>query len=266
MAGRLIQFYESMTLSDLVQIAFLAVVLLGVWRLLGKTYGSGSFIGRGLALVLVGIVLVIQVVLADLDLTELGTLLDYVLIIGLLGTIVIFQPELRRGLMMLGRARFWRQGTPSGHSIAECLAESAVALSRERIGALIAMQREVSLGPIVDTGEPIDGQLTTALVQTIFYPGCPLHDGALILVHGRVTAAACQLPMKTIDQLLHPLDLQLGMRHRAAQCLSEQTDAIVLVVSEETGRISLAMGGRLERVLPEVLHERLAALLSKSTS
>src|SRR5262245_29866588 len=258
MAGRLIQFYESMGTSDLIQVALLAIVLFGVWHLIGKTCGSGTFIGRGLALIIVGLFLIVQVVLADLDLTELGTILDYGLLLGLLATVIIFQPELRRGLMMLGRARLWRRGAPSDQSIAECLAESALAMARERIGALIAIQREVGLGPIIDTGEMVDAQLSRALVQTIFYPDCPLHDGAIILVHGRIAAAACQLPMKSMDQLSHPPDVQVGMRHRAAQCLSEQTDAIVLVVSEETGRISLAQGGRLEAVPAEALERRLA--------
>jgi diadenylate cyclase len=248
--------------SDVIQVALLAVALLGVIRLLGKTCGSGTFIGRGLALVIVGLFLVVQVVLADLDLTELGTILDYGLLLGLLGTVVIFQPELRRGLMMLGRARLWRNGVPSGDSIAECLADCAIAMSRDRVGALITIQREVSLAPIIETGETIDGQLSRALVQTIFYPDCPLHDGAIILTHGRIVAAACQLPMKSMDQLSHPPDVQVGMRHRAAQCLSEQTDAIVLVVSEETGRISLALGGRMEGVPPEALEGRLAAVLA----
>src|SRR5438105_12912536 len=137
-----------MSPSDVAQIAMLAVVVLGLWRLLGKTCGSGSFIGRGLALVLVGLFLIVQVVLADLDLYELGTILDYALLLGVLGTIVIFQPELRRGLMMLGRARPWRRGTPTGNSIAECLADSAVGMARDRVGALIVLQRDVGLGPI----------------------------------------------------------------------------------------------------------------------
>src|SRR5205823_1892949 len=124
--GRLAQLYESMSPSDVAQIAMLAVVLLGLWRLLGKTCASGSFIGRGLAGVLVGLFLIVQVVLADLDLNELGTILDYALLLGVLGTIVIFQPELRRGLMRLGRTRLWRRGTPTGSSIAECLADSAL--------------------------------------------------------------------------------------------------------------------------------------------
>ena len=262
MLGRLEQLYDSLGPGDIAQIGLLAIVLLGAWRLLGKTCGSGSFIGRGLALVLIGLFLIVQVVLADLDLNELATILDYTLVLAVLGTIIIFQPELRRGLMLLGRTRLWRRGAPTGRSIADCLAESAASMARERIGALIVIQRDVSLGPIIDTGEPLDAQLTTALVQTIFYPDCPLHDGAIILVHGRIAAAACQLPMKSMDQLSHPANVQLGMRHRAAQFLSEQTDAVVLVVSEETGRISLAIGGRLGAATPEALPERLTAVLT----
>src|SRR5438132_9804082 len=129
MLTRLTQLYESLGTRDLVQIAILAVVLFGVLRFMGKTFGTGSSIGRGLGLVVVGLFLLAQVVIAALDLTELGTVLDYLLMTGLIGLIIIFQPELRRGLMMLGRSTVWRYFAPhSSEPLADRLAEAAIAL------------------------------------------------------------------------------------------------------------------------------------------
>jgi diadenylate cyclase len=261
--GRLAQLYESLGISDLVQIAILAAVIYCVLHVLGKTSSSGSSLGRGLGLVVLGLFLFVQVIIASLDLTELATVMDYLLTTVLLGMLVIFQPELRRGLMMLGRSKVWHLLTPSSHSLAERLAEAATQLARDRIGALVAIQGEVTLTPFIETGERIDAYLSAALVRTIFQPPCPLHDGAIILVNGRIAAAACQLPLGSLDNSMMAMErFNLGMRHRAALGLSEQTDAIVLVVSEETGRISLVKGGRLEVVPGEQLSRRLQTVFN----
>jgi diadenylate cyclase len=260
--SRLAQLYESIGPRDFVQICILALVLMGILRVLGKS-GAGSTIGRGLGLVVVALFLLAQVIVASLDLTELGTVLDYLLMGLVLGVIILFQPELRRGLMMLGRAKMWQHWSPTRHAIADPLADAAEALSRDGIGALVVLQREVNLAPYVETGERIDGKLSAALIRTLFAPRSPLHDGAVILVTGRIVAAGCQLPMRSLDRLPDALQvLRFGMRHRAALCLSEETDAIVLVVSEETGRISLACGGRFETVPRESLARRLVDLLN----
>src|SRR5262249_17964529 len=173
----------------------------------------------------------------------------------------IFQPELRRGLIVLGRYHMLRYLARENHPIADKLADAAEALSRECVGALIAIQREVALSPFVETGERIEGEVSAALIRTVFSPRSPLHDGALILCNGRITAAACQLPL---GQPPEKSSGHLGMRHRAALAMSEETDAVVLVVSEETGRISVAVGGRLEAVPRENLSRRLADLLSSA--
>jgi diadenylate cyclase len=261
--GRLAQLYESIGTSDLVQIAILAVAIYAVLRLLSRVGGAGASLGRGLGLVVVGVFLILQVVIASLDLTELATVLDYLLTTVLVGLLVIFQPELRRGLMMLGRSKLWRYFTPSGHSLAERLADAATVLARDRVGALLAIQCEMSLAPFIETGERIDAHVSSALVRTLFHPRGPLHDGAVILVNGRLAAAACQLPLGNIgSDAARRGHLHLGMRHRAAVGLSEETDAVVLVVSEETGCISLAIGGRLEAVFGDNLARRLAAVLT----
>jgi diadenylate cyclase len=245
---------------DLVQIAILALVIHAGLRFFSKTRSSGLV--RGLGLVGVGLFLGAQVIIASFDLTELGRVLDYLLTTFLVGLLVIFQPELRRGLMVLGRSRWWRYLGPTSHPIADRLSDAAEAMSRERVGALIAIQREVNLAAFVDTGERVDAELSPALVRTVFSPRSPLHDGALIVGNGRITAAACQLPL---GQPPDQTRAHMGMRHRAALCLSEETDAVVLVVSEETGRISLGVGGRLEPVARENLSRRLAAVLSAAT-
>lgn len=259
MRERLAQLYDSIGTRDGVEIAILALTIYLILRLLGKTRGAG--IVRGLGLIVIGLFLVAQLVIASFDLTVLGRVLDYLLTTVLLGLLVIFQPELRRGLMVLGRYRVLRYfvDTPQ-HPIADRLADAAEAMSRECIGALIVIEREMGLAMYVETGELIDGEVSANLLRAIFSKRSPLHDGAVILCGGRVAAAACQLPL---GQPPEGASMHMGMRHRSALCMSEETDAVLLVVSEETGRISLAVGGRLEPVPRENLSRRLADLLSR---
>jgi diadenylate cyclase len=257
---RLAQLYDSVGVRDLVEVAILAVAIFGVLRLLGKTRGAGLV--RGLGLVIVGLFLLVQVVIASFDLTVLGRVLDYLLATGLLGLLVIFQPELRRGLMVLGRYRAFRffVQTPQ-HPIADKLADAAEALARDCVGALIVIEREVPLAAFAETGERLDCEISPPLIRSIFNKHSPLHDGAVILVQGRIAAAACQLPL---GQPTEGYRGKMGMRHRAALTMSEETDAILLVVSEETGRVSLAVAGQLEPVPRENMSRRLAELLSKA--
>lgn len=269
MLERLTRLYESMSTSDVIQIFILAVVIYIVWRFLGKTCGAGSSIGRGLGLVVLGLFLLGQVVVASLDMTELSIVLDYLLTTFLVGMLIIFQPELRRGLMMLGQSRVWQFLDNQEQSLAEQLAKAAIEMSKEQVGALIAIERDVDLTAMCETGEMIDADVSPALIRTIFTPRSPLHDGALIIRQGRIAAAGCQLPLEVKDQQ-SPQDTggyYLGMRHRAAICASEMTDAILLVVSEETGRISVGIKGKLEPLPRENLASRLTGYLhSASTS
>ncbi|HEV3258480.1 MAG TPA: diadenylate cyclase [Gemmataceae bacterium] len=257
MDDRLGQLYDSVGTRDLIEIAMLAVAIYALLRFLGTSRGSGMV--RAVGLVVVGLFLVAQVGITAFALTELGKVLDYLLTTVMVGLLVIFQPELRRGLMVLGRYRMLRYFVHQGHPIADKLADAAEALSRECVGALIAVQRGVALAPYAETGEGIDAMVSAALLRTLFTPPSPLHDGAVIICNGRIAAAACQLPLGQPPDGASP---HTGMRHRAALCLSDETDAVLLVVSEETGRISLGVGGRLEPVPRENLSRRLAALLS----
>lgn len=259
MNDRLAQVFDSVDRRDLVEIFLLACALYCLLRLLGRTRGASLV--RGLGLFLVGFFLVAQIILAGFDLTILGRILDYLLTTVLLGLVVIFQPELRRGLNVLGRYGLL-QMLVKGKSQPDVdgLAAAAQAMSGECVGALIAIERETPLGPFIDTGERVDSEVTARLLRAIFSKRSPLHDGAVIITRGRIAAAACQLPLGQPPQGAH-----MGMRHRSAVAMSEETDAVVVVVSEETGRLSLAVAGKLEVVAHDQLAFRLADLLGTRT-
>src|SRR5262245_5991309 len=255
---RLTQLYDAATTRDFVEVAILAVVLFALLRFLGKTRGAGLV--RGLGLLVVGLFLVAQVVIASFELKVLGRVLDSLLTTATLGLLVIFQPELRRGLMLLGRSRMFRYFVQTQeYPLADKLADAAEAMSRECVGALIVIEREMTLAQLVETGLRLDAEVSAGLLRAIFCKRSPLHDGAVILTNGRVTAASCQLPL---GQPPENASMHMGMRHRSALCMSEDSDAVVLVVSEETGRVSLAVAGKLEPVPRENLSARLASLLS----
>jgi diadenylate cyclase len=255
---RLTQLYDASSSRDVVEIAILAFALFVVLRFLGRTRGAG--IVRGLGLLVVGLFLVAQVFIAIFDLRVLARVLDYLLTTVTLGLLVIFQPELRRGLMLLGRYRLLRYFVRRDqYPVADKLADAAEAMSRECVGALIVIERETTLAQFIETGVAIDAEVSPNLLRAIFSKRSPLHDGAVILSAGRVAAAACQLPL---GQPPEGVSMHMGMRHRSALCMSEETDAVLLVVSEETGRISLAVAGKLEAVPRENLSARLASLLS----
>ncbi len=255
MYERLILLYESADTRDVIEIVLLALAVYAVLRLLGRSRGASLV--RGLGLLALGFFLAAQVIIASFDLTVLGRVLDYMLATALLGLLILFQPELRRGLMVLGRYRLMRllsRSRPS--SDADKLAAAAQAMSAECVGALIAIERETPLEAFIETGERLDSDVSARLIRSIFSKRSPLHDGAMILCRGRIAAAGCQLPLGHPPEGAH-----MGMRHRSALALSEETDAVLLVVSEETGRVSLAVCGRLEVVPHDQLARRLSDLL-----
>ncbi|HSK10696.1 MAG TPA: diadenylate cyclase CdaA [Vicinamibacterales bacterium] len=174
--------------------------------------------------------------------------------------IVLFQADIRRTLAHFGRtpfAGYFARGD-SGDDVIEEIAVAATLLAGQRVGAIIAIEREIGLRNYIEGGIPLDATVTNDLLVTIFRPGTPLHDGAVILQGNRVAAAACFLPL-TINPAVSK---DFGTRHRAAIGLTEETDAVALIVSEETGRISLALEGRIDSGLtPDVLRTRLRELL-----
>jgi diadenylate cyclase len=180
-----------------------------------------------------------------------------------LALIVLFQPELRRALAQLGQSRIFQGMTLVAREqqshLLEDVVKAADALAGKRIGALIVLERNTGLRNYAELGVPLDALVSADLLVSLFLPYSPLHDGAVFMRGDRIVAAGCFLPLSRNTQL----GRAMGTRHRAALGLAEETDAVVLVVSEESGRISLAVGGRMESPLdPDSLRRRLEELFS----
>ena len=193
-----------------------------------------------------------------LELHTLNFILSQFLAVGLLAFVVLFQPELRRMLDRLGnvRLRSFFGVEKSAQELDVVISQTVMAceiLSREKVGALIVFAREARLEEYMRTGTQIDGQVSEQLIRNIFFPKASLHDGAMIIREGRVSAAGCVLPLSDS----HRLSADLGTRHRAGVGISEVSDAVVVIVSEETGTISVAVGGMLKRHLAAKTLEKL---------
>jgi diadenylate cyclase len=179
--------------------------------------------------------------------------------------IVIFQSDIRRALAHFGQAPFFRyfNRQEAADETIEEIVVAATMLSAQKVGAIIAVEREIGLRNYIESGIPLDATLTYDLLVTIFQPRSPLHDGAVILQENRVAAAACFLPLTVNPRVSR----ELGTRHRAAIGLTEEGDAVAVIVSEETGYISVAIDGRIDRRLsPDELRERLRSLVTMRKS
>ena len=172
-----------------------------------------------------------------------------------IAVLIIFQPEIRRALAELGKGPVFST-TASESRMIECVVHAAMMLGDRKIGALIAIQREIGTRSINETGTRIESPVSTELLAQLFYPNTPLHDGGVVISGNSVMAAGCLFPLSQREDV----SKELGMRHRAALGMSEETDAVVVVVSEETGQVSVAYRGRLSREFDE---ERLRKLLNK---
>ena len=206
----------------------------------------------------VAAVVVIAVITEEMHLYTLSYILDQFLDIGLLAFVVLFQPELRRMLDRLGSVKLRSIfGISKPQQELDKVISNTVAacevMSRERVGALIVFSREARLEEIIRTGTVVDAQVSEQLIRNIFFPKAALHDGAMIIRDGRVAAAGCVLPLSDSNRL----NADLGTRHRAGVGISENSDAVVVIVSEETGTISVAVGGMLKRHLAPQTLERL---------
>jgi diadenylate cyclase len=238
------------------EILLLAAVIYYFLLLFRGTRGAAVF--TGFIIVLCMVAAVTQVFQLDVVNWILGRFFAFLAI----AVLVIFQPELRRALATLGSQ------TPFASSrqrveLIDILVEAAVSLSQKRCGALMAIEREIGFRGMTETGVAIDAKATTDLLTTIFFPNTPLHDGGVVLRGDRVVAASCIFPI-TQQQGLRT---SIGMRHRAAIGLTEETDAVVVVVSEETGHISVASGGKLTEDLDgDALRQYLSGALPPGRS
>ena len=230
-------------LVEMVVIGLLVYVAL---RFLRGTRGAGVI--KGFAILIIGLTLLIRVLGGWVEaFTRLNFIYDWFLGLVAILLVVVFQPELRRAMMRLGETRLFRPARRTNLPVVGAVCDAAEFLSKNQFGALIAIAREMNLSSIAEGGVRMDALVSSELLRSIFWPNNPLHDLGVIVQGDRVLAAGVQFPL--IEEA-GDLSSDLGSRHRAALGLSSETDCIVVIVSEETGRISVADGGRLERDIP----------------
>lgn len=238
---------------DLLDIALVSVLIYEFLKLIRGTRAVQMAVG---SILVIGLFYVSQ--LAPLQ--TLNWLIRNMLVYVGFAAIVIFQSDIRRALAHFGQAPFFRyfNRQEAADETIEEVVVAATMLAQQKVGAIFAIEREIGLRNYIESGIPLDAALTYDLLVTIFRPGSPLHDGAVILQEGRIAAAACFLPLTVNPKLSR----ELGTRHRAAIGLTEESDAAAIVVSEETGKISIALDGEIERGLsPDDLRARLRALI-----
>lgn len=235
-----------------VEIAILSVVIYYAYIYFRGTRGAKVL--TGLALVFVALILVSQL----LDLKVIGWLMRSLTAFLALALVVIFQPELRRALAALGSQRFFSLTSQNKQTL-ETLSEAVFELSNRQFGALIAVERDINTRSFAESGVGIDSELSSEIILTIFHPKTPLHDGGVIIRNDRILAAACIFPLSQRENL----DRNMGLRHRAALGIAEETDALAIVVSEETGIVSICHRGKIERNFdPDSFKRRIAELLT----
>lgn len=233
-------------IKDIIDILIVALMLYYLYRTMKKTGTLSLFFGV-LSFI---VVWVIASEVFGMRLT--GTILDKFMNIGLIVLVILFQEQIKRFLIDLGSQHRWRslrrlfrhdkQISKRDHSRIMAVVYACMSMSKSKTGALIVFQRKIPLSDYINTGDPLDAQINVRLIENIFFKNSPLHDGAMIIVRDRIKAAGCILPVS------HDMDVpkQLGLRHRAALGMCQASDAVCVIVSEETGGISIAMDGELK--------------------
>lgn len=247
----LFQQLGRMQWSDYLDIILVAALIYMLLPLIRST-------GTARVAKVIAAVLILSWLTQLLELHTLNFLFDQLLAVGLIALVVLFQPELRRMLdhlsgMKLKKILGVQKADQEADLVISQVVKACEAMSRERVGALLVFQRDVRLDDYVKTGTVIDAQVTEQLIRNIFFPRASLHDGAVIICDGRLSAAGCVLPLSDSSRI----SADLGTRHRAGVGMSELTDAVVVIVSEETGAVSVAVGGMLKRHLAPQTLERL---------
>lgn len=233
-----------------VEIVLIYLFLLLAYRFVKGSTGDSAL--RGVAILFTFLLLAVYFVAETAGLYRIAKLLEKVVDYLFIGVIVVFQPELRRGLTRLGQNRVFNRLLTKQDDVIPKVVASVFRLSRGKTGALIAIERGVGLRNYVERGTELDALFSAELIDSIFYAGNPLHDGAIIVRGSRVVAAGCLFPLTENPDI----GKRLGTRHRAGIGLSEETDALVIVVSEETGRVSVALRGELTQDLSREQLER----------
>ena len=239
--------FEHPDWHNIVDVAILAVLIYNIIKLVMHTRSNSLFKG-------IAVVLIMAWLSSMLRFSAVSWLLNQIISMGLVVLVILFQPEFRRGLDQLGRSKFMRRvfGLSGPQTEAEQVERPVTEIvramsdmARKKIGALIVIERVTGLEDVIETGTRVDAEISAPLIENIFEPNTPLHDGAMIVRNRRINAAACILPLSEDPGISR----DLGTRHRAGIGITETTDAVALIVSEETGIISMAREGRLTRHL-----------------
>ena len=235
---------RNIEVKDVIDILLLSLVLFFIYKLIRDSRAWKLIIG-------LIVMLAISVIAEVFEMSALGFIFGNFQQLGLIAILVLFQPEFRTALERVGGTPITGIKSIAANSEAmasvsaqiESVCTAAADLSRDKLGALMVIERSTKLGDFIRSGVEIDSVVSPFVLKNIFFNKAPLHDGAVILRNGRIAAAGCFLPLSTKEDI----DKDLGTRHRAAIGLTEVSDAVVIIVSEETGKISLAVGGTLER-------------------
>ncbi len=251
-------------IKDVIDILLVALMLYYIYRLMKESRSLNVFIG-------IMVFVVLWLFLSQiLEMRLLGSIMDKLVSVGVIGLIILFQEDIRKFLYNIGAhqrmrlfMRLFSSGNDSGteqdkEGITQIVL-ACLAMSKRKVGALIVIERVAPLDDIVDTGEQTDAKISQRLIENIFFKNSPMHDGAMIVSKGRIKAAGCILPVS------HSLDIpkELGLRHRAAMGISQESDAIAIVVSEETGGITTAIKGVFQQRLSA---EKLESILTHEMS
>jgi len=241
-----------------IELILIGLVVYWIVDFLEGTRGERLF--RAVIFILIAGFLVLKLVVGQFPFGRLQYLYNGFLIGVLIIAVAAFQPEVRRALMRIGQSRFWSSASQQLSRTVEELVAAVMVLSEARIGAIIVIERRVALGEFLETGVRVDARVTSELLKTIFQPGTALHDMAVVIRGDRIVAARVQLPLAESGGIS---DAGLGSRHRAAIGITTGSDALCLVVSEETGIVSLAENGKLARNMDESrLKKYLSSVLS----
>lgn len=249
-------------IKDIIDILLVAMLLYYVYRLMKESGTISIFYG------IMAFIIVWLFASEIFHMRIMGSILDKFMSIGLLILVIIFQDQIKRFLVVLGSERRWGflrklmkhpgQEESAVENIVMPVVYACMSMAKSKTGALIVIQGEMPLDSVARTGDIIDAAVNARLIENIFFKNSPLHDGAMIIAHNRIVAAGCILPVSHDTNIPR----SLGLRHRSALGIAQQTDAMAIVVSEETGRISIAYRGHISRVSSADLEHRLTEMLA----
>lgn len=232
----MIEFIRQIRWQDMVDVILMSIIIYRLLLIIKGTKAAHMLIGLGL-------LLMASLLSGYFELYTVDWMIQSFWAQIVIAIIILFQPEIRRALAQMGEAQIFKNLTSAEElkSLDE-IVRATVALANRKIGALIAIERDTSLKDFVEMGTPLDAKVTKEILLSIFHPTSPIHDGAVVIKGNRIIAAGCFLPITTAPDI----SKALGTRHRAGLGLSEETDAVIVVVSEETGMVSMATHGKLE--------------------